>query len=364
MKRRALLSVLISFAPAGIAAQTAAQNCCSEDAISCLLTCTPCIPCFGCIGFQALLPVCWGCVACLGCLDSCTSYLPCFATEADCSNTIMWGTPPRPRNWIMGTETCSSPPCPLVLVFHGWTMTDDDIRSHSHMDSVSSQHGGAIVAYPDGIGVGQYSCWSIPDMANLGQCLFDMGVDDVGFINALLDKLISRYDVDTDRIYVTGFSNGGMMAMSLACRLSHRIAGFGAVGAGPLVQAYAVGELTVNSWSCPWAGSISGMIIHGTLDPATSHGNAASTAQWFASQLGYTPSSYEYACPAGMTCYSNVYTNDGAAPAQAAAAISLIKVDGGSHNWEMFPSIPTPSPCSGARPRARGSNEANSERRY
>ena len=57
-------------------------------------------------------------------------------------------------------------------------------------------------------------------------------VDDVGFINALIDRLILNYPVDAKRIYVTGLSNGGMMTHRLGIELSHRITAIAPVIAG------------------------------------------------------------------------------------------------------------------------------------
>jgi polyhydroxybutyrate depolymerase len=56
-------------------------------------------------------------------------------------------------------------------------------------------------------------------------------VDDVGFINALIDTLINRNAlIDLERIYVCGWSAGGFMTYTLACQLSHRIAAIASVG--------------------------------------------------------------------------------------------------------------------------------------
>ena len=49
-------------------------------------------------------------------------------------------------------------------------------------------------------------------------------IDDVGFVSALIDDLASRFAVDPERIYVTGFSNGASMAFRLGAELSSRIA--------------------------------------------------------------------------------------------------------------------------------------------
>merc|ERR1712154_657775 len=55
---------------------------------------------------------------------------------------------------------------------------------------------------------------------NVWNCL----ADDVGFIDALLDELEATYCIDRSRIYVTGYSNGGMMTQRLGCELNHRLA--------------------------------------------------------------------------------------------------------------------------------------------
>ncbi len=49
-------------------------------------------------------------------------------------------------------------------------------------------------------------------------------VDDVGFINALLDDLAARFPVDARRVFVTGFSNGASMSFLLGAKLPQRIA--------------------------------------------------------------------------------------------------------------------------------------------
>jgi polyhydroxybutyrate depolymerase len=45
----------------------------------------------------------------------------------------------------------------------------------------------------------------------------------VGFISALIDYMILNYNADPGRIYITGISNGAIMAYRLAGELSHKI---------------------------------------------------------------------------------------------------------------------------------------------
>ena len=48
--------------------------------------------------------------------------------------------------------------------------------------------------------------------------------DDIGLISALMDEMITSKNADPSRIYVTGFSMGGIMSYHLACALNDRIA--------------------------------------------------------------------------------------------------------------------------------------------
>jgi polyhydroxybutyrate depolymerase len=88
-----------------------------------------------------------------------------------------------------------------------------------------------IVAYPesyrfDSLGTDVTMSWNA---GNLYSLPISLGIDDVGFINKLLDKLVGKFRIDTTRIYISGLSAGGMMTYRLACELSHRIAAIGCV---------------------------------------------------------------------------------------------------------------------------------------
>lgn len=48
--------------------------------------------------------------------------------------------------------------------------------------------------------------------------------DDIKFLNRVLDEMITRYNVDTNRVYMAGFSNGGQMAFRCAVEMGNRLA--------------------------------------------------------------------------------------------------------------------------------------------
>src|SRR5207237_5527192 len=71
----------------------------------------------------------------------------------------------------------------------------------------------------DGLGQRYWNCFATDGS----------GVDDIAFLNALTDTLQSLYNIDVNRIYSTGMSNGGFMSYALAGELSSRIAAIASV---------------------------------------------------------------------------------------------------------------------------------------
>ena len=92
-------------------------------------------------------------------------------------------------------------PTPLVVNFHGFTSNSTQQLAYSDLATAGTERG-YIVVTPQGttLGASGPTWWNI-----LGGGL---GVDDVGFVTALLDSLEAELCVDAGRIYSTGISNG------------------------------------------------------------------------------------------------------------------------------------------------------------
>ncbi len=122
---------------------------------------------------------------------------------------------------------------PLVLAFHGGGANAEGTRRAYGLEAVAETEG-FVVAYPEGTGkrvLGRlYAVWAVGpflDRPELG------GVDDLAFVDALLERLEAEFKIDRRRIYATGLSNGSHMALTLACERSERIAAVVGTG-GPL----------------------------------------------------------------------------------------------------------------------------------
>jgi len=113
---------------------------------------------------------------------------------------------------------------PLVIAFHGGGGNARSSPGYFGLN-LKSDREGFIVVYPEGTGkqiLGKTSAvW------NAGRCCgsaMQGNVDDVGFIEAMIDKIKSDFNIDEKRVYATGMSNGAQMVYRLACELSDKIA--------------------------------------------------------------------------------------------------------------------------------------------
>lgn len=100
------------------------------------------------------------------------------------------------------------------------------------MDALSDREG-FLAVYPNGTGVfqGRLLTW------NAGSCCgyaMQNGIDDVGFVRALLDDLAKHTTVDRTRVYATGLSNGAMMAYRLAAEAPDIVAAIAPVAGAAL----------------------------------------------------------------------------------------------------------------------------------
>jgi polyhydroxybutyrate depolymerase len=111
---------------------------------------------------------------------------------------------------------------PLVIVLHGTYGTGRKMQRSLGFDPYALRLG-FLVAYPDAYRPeGKY----FTERWNDGRGVLEssaQGVDDVAFIAAMIDDIAQKYGLDRTRVFVTGASNGGIMAYRLAAELGGRI---------------------------------------------------------------------------------------------------------------------------------------------
>jgi polyhydroxybutyrate depolymerase len=115
----------------------------------------------------------------------------------------------------------------LLIALHGGGGTGQNMvrLTRGGFDKISDAKG-FIVVYPNGI----EKHWN--DGRSEEEARYRShkeNIDDVGFISALIDSLVKKRNIDPNRVYVTGMSNGATMSYRLACELSGKIAGIAPV---------------------------------------------------------------------------------------------------------------------------------------
>lgn len=106
---------------------------------------------------------------------------------------------------------------PIVIIFHGHGGSAKGAEQSTGFSQLADKEH-FIAVYPQGLADDN----NLPMWASIGP--IDYNIDETVFINDMLDKLTKDFCVDTQRIYATGFSNGGGMSGFVACQLSTRIA--------------------------------------------------------------------------------------------------------------------------------------------
>ena len=200
-------------------------------------------------------------------------------------------------------------PRPAVILLHGGASTAAEMRGYTGFD-VLAEAAGIVAVYPQGIG----NDWNDPG--------------DGLFLIDLADHLIARGIADRRRIYVAGLSNGGIMALQMACAHAGRIAGIAVVAASLLV-----------GYDCRPERSLPVIFINGTADRHVPYdGDPASTVpvmesiELFARRAGCR-TRHSRILPAPTPpdgTRAMLYDYGDCAPG---SALESVVVEGGTHGW-------------------------------
>lgn len=219
---------------------------------------------------------------------------------------------------------------PLLVALHGGLGSGAQFEVNSDFDGLATSNR-FIVAYPDGVGLmsdgsGGARTW------NGGDCCgpaVKRNVDDVAFLGALVLDVSESNAIDPNRVYATGHSNGGIMALRLACEASDM---FAAVG----VQSAALGVQ-----QCAPKRPVSLMQIHGTSDTNIPLSGGVGSGL---SRVSFRPpqQAAEAMAEANGCSTPPVTTTDSANPdlieaqwpsCSRGSAVSFLAVTGAGHAW-------------------------------
>lgn len=212
----------------------------------------------------------------------------------------------------------------LVMNFHGFSSAGWQEALLTNMSRASDQRG-FILVYPEGV----VTSWNAGDCC--GTAWLD-AVDDLAFVEALLDRLEADYCIDPRRVYATGMSNGGFMSHRIGCALSDRFAAIAPVA----------GVLGVTPADCHPTRAVPIIDTHGTSDPLVPYGggtpilptlgqgivfrSVAETMKFWRMNNGCSAVEAVIYQHGDATCVSYPECRDG-------ADTVLCTIDGGGHTW-------------------------------
>lgn len=152
-----------------------------------------------------------------------------------------------------------SQPAPLVMLLHGFTLSGQIQEDYFRLLPWSDQLG-FLYVFPDGTtDQDGNQFWNATDSC----CdFYDSGVDDSGYLRDLIDEIIEQLNVDTERIFLLGHSNGGFMAYRMACDHADVIAAIASLA----------GATYVESTQCTPSEPVRTVQIHGTVDSLVRYG--------------------------------------------------------------------------------------------
>lgn len=214
---------------------------------------------------------------------------------------------------------------PLVFNLHGYTSNMDQQIAYGDFRAIADT-ANFLIVHPNGTfdqgGNRFWNAFGVP------------GVDDIGFLSTLIDTINNDYNVNLDRVYSTGMSNGGYMSFELACQLGNRIAAVASV-TGTMTSA------RMTACNAPKPTPI--MQIHGTMDPTVPYNGDASNesipdvVDYWVNQTNCNPT-------ATMTNVPDNDPNDGCtaehyvyAGGDQGSTVEHFKVIGGGHTWPGAP---------------------------
>lgn len=215
---------------------------------------------------------------------------------------------------------------PIILALHGGGGNADQFARSSGLSRPANRQGYAVI-YPEG--TGRFATW------NAGYCCGPAArnrVDDMAFLAAVIADATARFGLNDRRLYLTGMSNGAMLAESFAARYPTRLravagvagtmdtASFAVAGPVPLLHIHGTADANV-----PYAGGVGDKSIS-----RTNYASVASVEAAFLAPFPMLTRTERIIDPAadGMRVIERNYA-DGRGRVQ----VRIQTIEGGGHTW-------------------------------
>lgn len=212
---------------------------------------------------------------------------------------------------------------PAVVAIHDAGNTIDGIVEATQLQREAIRNEFAV-AFPAAAEAAERT-WNAGFCCGVGP---SVGLDDLAFLDAVVDEMAADERVDADRVYLAGVSNGAVMAYQYACERAERVAGVGSVAG------------TMNPESCQPAEPVSVLEIHGTDDDVVPFDGGAMPDFVQATRPAVSAEALVGHWAEANSCSEEPATNADDPVTRttweqcgAGTRVELIAIDGAGHTW-------------------------------
>jgi polyhydroxybutyrate depolymerase len=259
----------------------------------------------------------------------------CIISQTNQTLTLMHGGLQRSYKIYVPASYDVNISAPLLLNLHGYTSDMVEQEVYGDFRGIADT-AGFILVHPNGtLDLTGNRFWN---------AFTNFGVDDIGFLNALVQEVKQNYNINDNKIYSVGMSNGGVMSYILACQANSPFAAVGSV----------TGSMPVGSFpNCQASRPTPIIQIHGTDDQVLPiGGNAqfepiAQVVDFWVSHNDITLNSATFIelpdinTNDNSTAHQYIYCSDNNKPCE----VEYFEIQNGGHTW---PGSIVPLPNMGA----------------
>lgn len=228
---------------------------------------------------------------------------------------------------------------PMLMSFHGMDQDPSYQQSNTHWEAVADT-AGFLVVYPRG-GTG-FNTWDIS------------GDKDTKWITQIIDQMANDYKIDKKRVYMSGFSMGGMLSYHAMGKIADKIAAF-APCSGYLMQGPGTAQRPVPIFH-----------THGTSDDVVGYNNLENNLKSYRQQ---------FKCPDKAEVENNHPNSENKAtlytwgPCENGIYVKHLKLEGRQHSpskadvsdiWNFVKGYDLDGPIGASKPESSSSEVASS----
>jgi polyhydroxybutyrate depolymerase len=211
------------------------------------------------------------------------------------SRTVKVGTASRTYVAYLPQSLSPTKPVPFVYVFHGYTMSGEQMYDITQYATLADSEGIAVV-FPDGQ---TGDPWNVSDngaaVCGEGNLVNNPNAVDFAFMDAMKTAMLEDQCIDTAHVFATGFSMGGYFSHHIGCDRTD-IKAIGPHSGG-----------TIADLSACKTGHVPAIIFHGTGDSLIAPGCDDPNSP---AQAGFTPTATMWAKKNGcMNTYTTTETD-------------------------------------------------------